>query len=184
MRLHLSSSSATGYKGVSIERGVYGSRFQARHTVDGRQVRFGSFGTAVEAAVAYARAVGEYTPAVAAEPAAVAAEAEVVAEAEGLRLHLSSNSATGYKGVIKNGSRFQPLPWVDGKKAYLGTFGTAVEAAVAYARAVGEAPGQAEVAAAAAARAAEAQAVEAACGAARAGCPVQDTSTTRPGHAP
>ncbi|EOD27849.1 hypothetical protein EMIHUDRAFT_204848 [Emiliania huxleyi CCMP1516] len=138
LRLHLSSSSATGYKGVSIERGVYGSRFQARHTVDGRQVRFGSFGTAMEAAVAYARAVGEYTPALAAEPAAVAAEAEVVAEAEGLRLHLSSSSATGYKNVCNNGSRFQARRWVDGRQVCCGYFGTAVEAAVAYARAVGE----------------------------------------------
>ena len=81
-------------------------------------------------------------------------------------------------------SRYQASNSVGGRYVYLGNFDTAVEAAVAYARAVGEAPGQAEVAAAAAARAAEAQAVEAACSAARAGCPVQDTSTTRPGHAP
>ena len=250
LRLHLSSSSATGYRGVFKN----GSRFQAKQQVDGRQVCYGYFGTAVEAAVAYARAVGEDTPAVAAEPAVVAAEAEVVAEAEGLRLHLSSNSATGYKGVHEQSGRFQAKHKVDRRNQSLGFFGTAVEAAVAYARAVGappavaaeaeglrlhlssssatgykgvytsgrgvygsrfraqhtvgretvcygyfgtaveaavayaravgEAPGQAEVAAAAAARAAEAQAVEAACSAARAGCPVQDTSTTRPGHAP
>ena len=86
--------------------------------------------------------------------------------------------------MFKNGSRFQAKQQVDGRQVCYGYFGTAVEAAVAYARAVGEAPGQAEVAAPAAARAAEAQAVEAACGAARAGCPVQDTPTTRPGHAP
>ena len=101
-------------------------------------------------------------------------------------MHLSSNSSTGYMGVCEHPSsgRFQAQHRLAGKQVHLGLFDTAVEAAVAYARAVGEAPGQAELAAAAAARAAEAQAVEAACGAARAGCPVQDTSTTRPGHAP
>ena len=161
LRLHLSSSSATGYKGVSKERGVYGSRL---------------------------RAVGEYTPPAHPSPA-------VAAEAEGLRLHLSSRSSTGYKGVyevFKSGSRFQARHMADGRQVCYGTFDTAVEAAVAYAWAVGEAPGQAEVAAAAAAaaepRAAQAQerarAVEAACGAARARCPVRDTSTTRPGHPP
>ena len=56
LRLHLSSSSSTGYKGVS--KTTYG-RFTAQHTVDSRKVGLGSaFATAVEAAVAYARAVG------------------------------------------------------------------------------------------------------------------------------
>ena len=111
--------------------------------------------------------------------------AAVATEAEGLRLHLSSSGSTGYKGVSRRPTgRFEAHRSDEGKKIHLGSFDTAVEGAVAYARAVGEAPGQAEVAAAAAARAAEAQSVEAACGAARAGCPVQDTSTTRPGHAP
>ncbi|EOD04451.1 hypothetical protein EMIHUDRAFT_443034 [Emiliania huxleyi CCMP1516] len=70
----------------------------------------------------------------------------VAAEAEGLRLHLSSCSFTGYKGVRKDVRKERPgrfeayLARVDGRQVGLGTFGTAVEAAVAYARAVGEAP--------------------------------------------
>ena len=64
-------------------------------------------------------------------------------EAEGLRLHLSSSSSSGYKGVNKQASgRFEAKHRVGGKVVYLGTFGTAVEAAVAYARAFGEAAAQ------------------------------------------
>ncbi|EOD39995.1 hypothetical protein EMIHUDRAFT_223217 [Emiliania huxleyi CCMP1516] len=89
------------------------------------------FDTAVAAAVAYARVVGEYQPAVA-------------TEAEGLRLQLCSSSGTGYKGVRKRASgRFQAEHKVDGgRRVSLGTFATAVEAAVAYTRAVGEAERQ------------------------------------------
>ena len=61
-------------------------------------------------------------------------------EAEGLRLHLSSITSTGYKGVHADRSRFRAERRVGGKRVYLGTFDTAVEAAAAYARAVGEAP--------------------------------------------
>ena len=60
--------------------------------------------------------------------------------AEGLRLHLSSSSATGYKGVYEHFGRFKAEHSVNGRRARIGTFATAVEAAVAYARVVGEAP--------------------------------------------
>ena len=98
-RQRLSSSNATGYMGVYTAT-AWGGRFQASRCYNGGRQVIGNFGTAVEAAVAYARAVGEYQPP--APPPIVAAEAEVVAEAEGLRLNLSSNSATGYKGVRKS----------------------------------------------------------------------------------
>ena len=65
--------------------------------------------TAVEAAVAYARAVGSVAGgdsddghgehAEAAEKEAEQEQQQVVEEAEGWRLHLSSRSNTGYKGV-------------------------------------------------------------------------------------
>ncbi|EOD15792.1 hypothetical protein EMIHUDRAFT_245602 [Emiliania huxleyi CCMP1516] len=138
LSLHLSSNS-TGYRGVREHSG----RFQAQRMVDGRADYLGTFGTAVEAAVAYARAAGEYQP-----PA-------VATEAEGLRLHLSSRGRTGYKGVYIHRGLMTPaqrmdapprvvlgLPFfaqVDGRPAQgLGSYATAVEAAVAYARAVGE----------------------------------------------
>ena len=124
LRLHLSSRNSNGYWGVHRQ----GGRFVAQQWLGGKNVCLGVFGTAVEAAVAYARAVGEYQP-----PA-------VATEAEGLRLHLSSSSSSGYKGVGKlHSGRYQAHRTVDGRVDYLGLFGTAVEAAVAYARAVGEA---------------------------------------------
>ena len=75
------------------------------------------------------------------------AEAEaLVAEAEGLRLHLSSSNATGYRGVRKHRSsgRFEALHRVDGRKVYIGCFDMAVEAAVAVVRAVAEMEGSGE----------------------------------------
>jgi len=62
-----------------------------------------------------------------------------VAEAEGLRLHLSVGSSTGYKGVRKDGQsgRFKAEHWSGGRYVSFGKFDTAVDAAVAYARAVG-----------------------------------------------
>ena len=136
LRLHLSSSSSTGYKGVWEQ---HPGTFVARHSVDGRTCRLGTFGMAVEAAVAYAKAVGE---AEAAGTAAVSAAAPLVTEAEGLRLHLSSSNATGYENVSRKGGRFQAYRRMDGRQCSLGAFATAVEAAVVYARAVGEAPEQ------------------------------------------
>ena len=64
-------------------------------------------------------------------------ESGVVREAEGLRLHLShsSTSSTGYRGVYKHHGRFRARLWRGGKEEQLGSFDTAVEAAVAYARA-------------------------------------------------
>ena len=60
-----------------------------------------------------------------------------VAEAEGMRLHLSRNSSTGYRGVSKSHNRFIVQYTVNGRHNKLaGSFGTAVEAAVAYARAI------------------------------------------------
>ena len=76
------------------------------------------------------------------EEAEEAAEEAIVTEAEGLRLHLSPNSATGYLGVYLERGKFCAQTKVGGQGArriFLGTFGTAVEAAVAYARRVGEA---------------------------------------------
>ena len=61
--------------------------------------------------------------------------AEVVEEAEGLRLHLSSKSCTGYKGVTFSHSASKPYrAYVAQGNCTLGTFATAVEAAVRYAR--------------------------------------------------
>ena len=154
LRLRLSSSNSSGYMGVHKKAS---GRFQAEHMVDGRRCTLGTFDTAVGAAVAYARAVGQAEAAGAAgawrgpppwirrravsEEGAEAMEVEpaaaetVVEEAGGVRLHLSSRNATGYMGVRNHSGRFQ----AEGPgRVYLGVFDTPVDAAVAYAQSVGE----------------------------------------------
>ena len=93
LQLHLSRSSKSGYKGV-VQKST--RRFEAISICDDgyTQNSIGLFDSALEAAVAYARTVG---PPPAPPP--------VPAEAEGVRLHLSSKNATGYLGVYKNGQR-------------------------------------------------------------------------------
>ena len=53
-------------------------------------------------------------------------------EAEGLTL-LLADSAAGYRGVIKNGNRFQARVMRDGVHVNVGSYATAAEAALAYA---------------------------------------------------
>ena len=50
-----------------------------------------------------------------------------VAEQEGLRLHLSSRSNTGYRGVLKHSGRFEAQRRAGGRQVSLGTFDTAAE---------------------------------------------------------
>ena len=67
--------------------------------------------------------------------AAKAEGGEVVTEAQGVKLHLSSTSNTGYLGVHRNPSgRYQASLRVDGRQKAVGTYDTAVEAAVAVAK--------------------------------------------------
>ena len=143
LQLHLSSkNTSTGYKGVARR---HSGRFEARRQTNGKDFHLGLFDTAVEAAVAYARAVG-VAPAVAVAKERAALSLLEEAEAEGLQLHLSSkNTSTGYKGVARHHSgRFEARRSANGRNLHLGLFDTAVEAAVAYAQAVGWASAVAE----------------------------------------
>ena len=145
----------TGYKGVKLRRDSRSRKYEARVCRAGKQVHLGSFDTAEEAALAYAR-----TPEAQAEvvkpvkinasrvpiskPAPLTAD-EVVAQAtvEGLGLEPSSTSNnSGFKGVTINngarqqqGRRFEARAQRAGKKMFLGAYATAEEAALAYARA-------------------------------------------------
>jgi len=150
LRLHLSSRSQSGYKGVYFSTPDKTSQrkpWRAVSTWDGKATQLGRFSSAVEAAVAYARAQARAADGnaaqskSAAQPAPTEEQAEVVEEAEGLRLHLSSRTASGYKGVyFCNSLSHHMRPWKadlwgKGKPQHLGFFSSAVEAAVAYARA-------------------------------------------------
>jgi len=137
-----SESSSTGYKGVSILRNSTTKPYQAKVSRGGKQVNLGSFATAEEAALCYARSP-EAQAAVAAAAAALApppmtAEAALrQAEAEGLTLMRTESNSTGYKGVRFNSGRPQPYQAHlrrCGENVTLGSFATAEEAALAYAR--------------------------------------------------
>ena len=83
----------------------------------------------------------EPAPPITNDTMAPSAAAEAVEEAEGLRLHLSSKSITGYRGVTYYNGKAKPYLaryYQGGNNTnnflYLGCFATAVEAAVSYAR--------------------------------------------------
>ena len=137
-----------GYKGVKRRLDSNSRKHEARVCRAAKQIHLGSFETAEEAALAYAR-----TPEAQAEvaktnasraPRAPLTVDEVVAQAtsEGLRLEPSNTSTSGYKGVSINngthhqqGKRFEVRVHRSGKKVFLGSYATAEEAALAFARA-------------------------------------------------
>ena len=71
-------------------------------------------------------------------PQKVAGYESPVEEAEGIRLHLSRYSTTGYRGVCFDKGRFKAEHSLHGKKTNLGRFDTALQAAIGYARHVQE----------------------------------------------
>ncbi len=117
------------------------------------QRHIGTFATPEEAALCCARHIGaERAEAEAAEamarvlPPLSADEARAAAAAEGLELEPSSKSATAFKGVSKNGSKYVAMVWDNRKKCYLGIFATPEEAALCYARHIGAERAAAEAA--------------------------------------
>ena len=110
----------------------------------GKHVFLGSFDTAKEAAVAYARS--EYGRADAAKllqpratTTAAGAAAILQAAREGLTLATSSSSNSGYRGVYYNpkeqsSKKYQLRLRVGRKDVHLGYFATAEQAALFYAR--------------------------------------------------
>ena len=144
-----SSDNQSGFVGVYLSR----SRYEAQVKRGGALQHLGTFGTAEEAALAYARALGPEGSAAAAakwdrEAPMTPEEAIERAAAEGLTLVRSSIDQSGFAGVYRydsridttaarNGSRWQPRLRHGGSQRSLGTFGTAEEAALAYARSLG-----------------------------------------------
>ena len=84
-------------------------------------------------------------------PVMTDAEAWRLAKHEGLSLLTSDKSSTGYKGVINQQKHFRAILAQDGKNRHIGSFPSAAEAALAYARFLG--PERVAAAAAAAAAA-------------------------------
>jgi hypothetical protein len=134
-----SQSGETGYRGVYKN----GGGFQARVRENGTKLCLGTFRTAIEAALCYARHIGaERAEAEAAEAKAVvvpltADQARAAAASEGLELVPSQKGETGYRGVWKKGGGFVARVRENGTVRCLGTFQTAIEAALCYARHIG-----------------------------------------------
>ena len=156
LQLHTSDRQPTGYKGVAKDR----ARFRAQYWSQGKHISLGTFDTAVEAAIAYARHVQQLSHGDnkeeeevevdlceeeeeqpghgeegrvegQLEPAVQAMDgAGRVTWAGGFELHLSDKSASGYRGVRHRSGRFR----ADHGLTHIGQFDTAVQAAVAYAR--------------------------------------------------
>ena len=90
-------------------------------------------------------AAGLESRAAAGQQPLTADEARAAAAAEGLELVQSSTNETGFKGVRKQGGKFEARIWENGSMRHLGTFDRPEEAALSYARHAGaERPGAEE----------------------------------------
>jgi hypothetical protein len=137
------ASSATGYLGV----GVKGPSFCAYIRVAGKREFLGTFASAEEAALAYARrrdatrGPPPAPPVPRSDEPLTAEEARREAAAEGLELATTAKSSTGFEGVAecrgRDGrmiGRFKAEIKVNGRRECLGTYASAEEAALAVAR--------------------------------------------------
>ena len=105
-----------------------GKKFCARINIDGKRHHLGSFDTPKEAAEAYDRAAIQ-----AGHPTSKLNFLDQVPKNYKPKNNgLSSRNTTGFRGVIKKGNRFQASIRIGGKQQYIGMFGTAKEAAIAY----------------------------------------------------
>ena len=130
------SGSATGYRCVHIDSKNKTNPFKVQVKRAGKEVYLGSFATAEDAALTYAR-TAEARAGAAAKSVPLTAE-EVVARAAAEQLTLvPSNNASGYKNVAchKQTGRYQAKITHNGKVVRHGSFGSAEEAALAVARA-------------------------------------------------
>jgi flavin-binding protein dodecin len=124
------SKSKSGYFGVQKNR--KGEKYEAKIMIDGKLKCLGSYDTAKQAAKAYdkeaiklrrpfstlnypKKAPVGYTP---------------------IQKALMSTNTVGYRGVSKNGKKFEARIYIKNKVTLLGTHDTSKEAAIAYDRAV------------------------------------------------
>ena len=135
----------TGFECVEKKR----KQFRVRVRRGDAKISLGSFKTAEEAALAYARhvsAVGRASKVRGVAAAAVAAarsrqltpaqvrekeaHARATAESEHLKLEASDENKTGFKGVTSAFMRYHARVKENGQKKQLGSFETATEAAI------------------------------------------------------
>ena len=118
------SKEGVKYKGV----GKNGKRFRARISIDGKDHCHGTFDTPKEAAEAHDRAAID-----AGRPTSKLNFPDQAPKGYvPKRKKLYSNNTIGYRGVSKQGNRFQARINIGGIQHHIGMFGTTKEAAIAY----------------------------------------------------
>ena len=131
------SDGQSGFRSVAVNHDCTARPYQASVRRDGKKIHIGSFVTAEEAALHVARTPeAQYFEA--SPPPMTAAEAVAQAEAEGLMLARSSVNQTGFYNVsMQPNSKVRPYQatvFRAGKQVHLGSFATAEEAALHFAR--------------------------------------------------
>ena len=140
LTLVTSLRNATGYRGVTYNPRCKARPYELSVTQNSKSVYVGSYATAEEAALDYARRLGPEKSAAEAAPLMTADEALAAAEAEGLTLRMSAKSATRYEAVRhKPNAKTRPYEVQlqgaqQGSKRGLGMYATPEEAALVYAR--------------------------------------------------
>jgi len=120
----LQSTNTVGYRGVS----KHGKKFQAMIKIDGKQQYIGTRDTAKEAAIAYDRAVLKAN-----QPTTLLNFPDMVHNLDVEPKRKKSCSSTGYRGVRKERTgKFFASIYNYGKSFTIGTFDTAIQAALAY----------------------------------------------------
>ena len=143
-----SATNKTGFKNLQYYKGDPPHPYQLKIRRDGRTSHIGSYTVPEEGALEYARIIGPEASArenAEATPAMTREEALDAAEQEGHTL-LRARNTTGFKYVVHH-KNHGPRPFglritQDGHLLHLGTFATAEEAALQYARQYGRKVGR------------------------------------------
>jgi len=113
------------YKGVYKTKS---GRCYAQIRIDGKVQNLGTFDTAKQAARAYDRAAMQAGR----PPTKLNFQDKVPMDYKPKMKKLMSNNTIGYRGVAKQGNRFQAQIYTDGRQNFIGYFGTTKEAAIAF----------------------------------------------------
>ena len=121
----LPSTNTVGYRGVYKDR----KKFKAQIRIGGKNTNLGIYDTAKEAANAYDRAVLKAN-----QSTTFLNFPDMVhnLDVEPKRKKQKVQSTTGYRGVYKSGGKFRAMATINGKQKSVGTFDTAIGAALAY----------------------------------------------------